>query len=107
LTCQMTAVFALSPTEAVKATGLPPAEATGPLGVTETTVIGARQVIVALAGAEVLALVELMVAVAVLLRPPLSVTVSVTVTVPLLGAVTVVVPPLGLLTGFVPELLDH
>jgi hypothetical protein len=37
----------------------------------------------------------------------LSVTVSVTVTVPLLGAFTDVVGPLVGFTGSVPELLDH
>jgi len=72
------------------------------LGATETTVIGARHAeLPALAGAVVLALVESMIAVAVLLWPALS------VTVPLLGAFTVVVAPLLPLTGLLPELLDH
>ena len=61
----------------------------------------------ALAGAEVVALVELMVTVPVLMWPPLSVTVSVTVTEPVLGAFTDVVgPPVGF-TGLLLELLDH
>ena len=78
------------------------------MGATETTVIGARHAeLPALAGAVVLALVESMIAVAVLLWPALSVTVRVTVTVPLLGAFTVVVAPLLPLTGLLPELLDH
>jgi hypothetical protein len=64
-------------------------------------------VLPAVAGAAVLAVAGLMIAVAVLLWPPLSVTVSVTVTVPLLGAFTVVVAPLVLLTGSLLELLDH
>ena len=108
LTSQVTAPSVLSPTEAVKATGSPPAWALGPLGATDTTVIGVRQAVLpALAGAIVLALVESISAVAVLSWPALSVTVSVTVTVPLLGACTVVVAPLALLTGSLPELLDH
>jgi hypothetical protein len=108
LTSQVTAVSVLSPTEAVKATVAPPAGALGPFGATDTTVTGARQAVLpALAGAVVLALVGSMVAVAVLLWPALSVTVSVTVTVPLLGALTVVVGPLLLLTGLLLELLDH
>lgn len=70
--------------------------------------IGAKQALdPALVGAVVLALVELMLAVAVLLWPPLSVTMSVTMTVPLLGAFTDVVGPLVGFTGLLPELLDH
>ena len=44
LTCQVTEVSALSPTEAVKATVLPPAGVLGPFGVTDTTVMGVRHV---------------------------------------------------------------
>ena len=108
LTCQVTAVSMLSPTEAVKATGAPPAWALGPFGATATTVRGMRQALLpALAGASVLALVGVMITVALLLCPPLSVRVSVTVTVPLLGALTFVVAPLALETGALLALLDH
>jgi len=109
LTSQLTEVSVASPTEATKSTVPEPAITFGPFGVIETTVIGAEQAVLpALAGAVLVAPLEVSVTVSVSVRPAESVTRSVTVTgLPLLGAITVALLPVEPLTRFALGLLDH
>lgn len=106
LTCQVTCVLSVSATVAVKDCVVPLPACRLPLvGDTETvtgegTEMAARQAFVpALAGAELVAAVELTITVAGSFLPASSVTVSVTVNVPVAGAVTVVEGPVGFVTG--------
>jgi len=114
LTCQVTCVLSVSPTVAVKDCVLPLPACRLPLaGDTETvtgegTVMAVRQAFVpAVAGAELVAAVEPTVTVARSILPASSVTVSVTLNVPLAGAVTVVEGPAGFVTGCAGSLLIH
>ncbi len=74
----------------------------------EGTEMAVRQAFVpALAGAELVAAVELTITVAGSCLPASSATVSVTVNVPVAGAVTVVEGPAGFVTGCAGSLLIH
>jgi hypothetical protein len=101
LTSQLTAVFAVLVTAAVKACVPGPACTAVPLGDTVTVigsdgVMGVKQAALpALAGAVVEAAVALTTAWALSVRPPSSVTVTCSVKLPLLGATTVTVGPLA------------